>query len=146
MNGQDKNNMELVSEWVEAANAHDVNRIVATLHPAYEYEIDKKTLKGLEKIKEEWKIFLIGLPDLQYKVELMIAGGDYVALRMRMTGTQTGPFRFIGTDSLEKAIPASNKPVDIPGGAFFEIKDGKIIRLWRYWDTLLFLRQIGQQS
>lgn len=136
-------NIEVVMQWINAANAHNVEQIGETLHPDYEYDYARDSIKGKDEVLKEWKWFLTGFPDLHYEVEQLIDSGEYVVSRLRMTGTQKGEFRFVGTDSVEKPIPATNKPIDIPGCSIHKIKDGKIIRLWRYWDSATMLRQIG---
>lgn len=135
--------IEIVKKWINASNAHDPEQIGETLHSDFEYDFSHTSVKGKEEAVKEWKLFFTGFPDLHYEVEQLIDGGEYVVSRLRMTGTHKGEFAFVGTGSLDKPIPASNKSIDIPTCSIHKIKDGKIIRLWRYWDSATMLRQLG---
>jgi limonene-1,2-epoxide hydrolase len=135
-------NLEVVRKWLSAVNAHDIKQIINTLHPDYEYDLEYSSIKGREAAEEGWKLFLAGFTDFHYEVVLMIGSDEYVVSRLRMKGKHTGPFRFIGTDSLEKPILPKNNPVDIPTCAIHKIEEGKIIRMWSYWDTATLLRQM----
>ena len=141
-NNRDEN-IKLIHRWIDATNAHDVELIGETLHAGYKYHFGNSEIKGKEEAMREWKLFLEGFPDMKYEVQQILADEDYVVARLRMTGTQKGVFRFVGTNSLEVPIPASNKPIDIQTCGVYKIKDGQIIWLHRYWDSATLLRQIG---
>ena len=142
-NFSNNENVKLVQRWVDASNAHNPELIGETLHSDYEYVFSDTSFKGKENAIREWKIFFEGFPDFKYEVQQIIADGDCVVAKLRMTGTQSGPFRFEGMHSLNDPIPVSNKPIDIPTCSLFYIKDEKIILLERYWDSATLLRQIG---
>lgn len=139
----DNKNVDVVLKWVEASNEHNVDKIVALLHPDFEYEFSNSSLIGKENIYEGWKEFLEAFPDLHYKIEQIIDGGEYIVTRIRMTATQKGPLKFVGIHSEDKAIPASNKPIDLETCSIHRVKDGKITHLWRYWDSATMLKQMG---
>lgn len=141
----DNKNLELVKNWVEAVNAHDIKQIINTLHQDYEYDIDYKSIKGRDTAEGAWKIFLDAFTDFHYEVLLMFGSDEYVVSRFRMKGIHTGPFRFAGTDSLENPIQPLNNPIDIPTCAIHKIQDGKIIRMWSYWDTAILLKQMEKK-
>lgn len=138
-----KENIDLIMRWVDAANEHDVKKIAATLHEDYEYDFSNTLFKGKENAIKAWKAFLEGIPDMKYEVQQIIAEGEFVVARLRMTGTQTGPLVFEGFDNSNKPIPASNKKIDIPTCSVYHIKDGKILKLIRYWDSATMLRQVS---
>src|SRR6187549_3930831 len=94
-------NIAVVKEWIDASNAHDIERIGMTLHSDYEYDYSNTSIKGKKEAIEEWKLFLVGLPDLHYEAEQIIDGGEYIVARIKMTATQKGELKFVGTDSLE---------------------------------------------
>ena len=50
------------------------------------------------------------------------------------TGTQNGDL---------PGIPATGRPVRVPGIWMQRIADGKIVESWQVWDTLLMLQQLG---
>ena len=80
------------------------------------------------------QIMLTGFPDYQTVIEDIIAEGDKVAARIRMTGTHTGPFM---------GIPASGRKVDFTGMYIARIEGGKIVEHWSEEDALSLMRQIG---
>lgn len=75
-----------------------------------------------------------GFPDIQFRVEDLIAEGDRVVVRWSWVGTHAGPFR---------GIPPTNKRVTNSGIAIYQFRDGEIIRNWLETDRLGALQQIG---
>src|SRR5262245_8802570 len=75
-----------------------------------------------------------GVPDAQYTVEDLIAEGDMVVVHRVMRGTHRGEFQ---------GIPATDKPVTVPGLDIFRLADGKIAERWTISDQLGLLQQIG---
>ena len=73
-------------------------------------------------------------PDLRITVDQMIAEGDLVAVRFVGEGTNTGS---------TNGMPATGKPVRIPGITVFRFADGKIVEEWPMFNELDLLRQLG---
>jgi len=74
------------------------------------------------------------LPDMQMKVNLMVAEGDLVAVHWTAWGTNTQP---------GMGLPATGKPIKISGMTMFRFKAGKISEEWSAWNMLSVLRQAG---
>ena len=73
-------------------------------------------------------------PDLQLKLDRIIAEGDLVSLHWSATGTNTvaaAPF------------PGTGKKVAIDGMSFFRFADGKIVEEWSTYDNLTIMQQLG---
>lgn len=70
--------------------------------------------------------FLERFPGLAYHVERVIADGNHVAVAYRLTAT------------------SEEQPVEVRGAMLFEVVDGLITERTDYWDSLGYLRQIGQ--
>ncbi len=73
-------------------------------------------------------------PDLQLKLDRIIAEGDLVSLHWSATGTNTvaaAPF------------PGTGKTVAIDGMSFFRFADGKIVEEWSTYDNLTIMQQLG---
>ncbi|MEO8665309.1 MAG: nuclear transport factor 2 family protein [Ignavibacteria bacterium] len=136
-------NLKLIKRWVDAANAHDPVLIGETLGDDYEYVFGVSTIKGRQEDMEDWKIFFEAFPDMNLEVQQTIADEDSVAVRIRMTGTQKGTFKFVTAQNITELISASSKKIDIPMCSFYRIEDGKIIQLHRYFDTAKLLNQLG---
>jgi steroid delta-isomerase-like uncharacterized protein len=140
----EQDNLTIAQQWIAAVNAHDTDAIAATLHPTeFVWELATSSTTGSAASQQAWQMFIGGFPDFHFETERMIASGDYVVSQVRMTGTHSGEFRFRGTNSMSQGIPPSDKPINLPGCAIHEVRNGKIVHLWAYWDTATLLRQIG---
>jgi len=73
-------------------------------------------------------------PDLDRKVDDLVAEGDRVVVRWSATGTQTGSFM---------GIPPSGKVATNSGITIFRIAGGRIVEEWTESDTLGLLQQVG---
>ncbi|AVP99278.1 hypothetical protein C7S18_19835 [Ahniella affigens] len=82
----------------------------------------------------EAKGFRTAFPDLEARVDLILAEGDLVSARWTATGTNTGA---------AMGIPATGKRVQISGTAVFRIQDGAIAEEWTSGDNLGLMRQLG---
>ena len=74
------------------------------------------------------------MPDVQWKVEEVIAEDDKVMMRFTMSGTHTAPFM---------GMPATGKPVSVTAMNIYQLKDGKIIREHGLPDIFTMLMQLG---
>jgi predicted ester cyclase len=73
-------------------------------------------------------------PDLRIEFEQILASGDYVVTRLRLTGTHTGTFA---------GIAPTNKTVSWGACGVSEIRNGNVIRDRGYGDELSLFQQIG---
>jgi len=74
------------------------------------------------------------IPDIHYTLEDVLAAGDKVTVRWTWTGTNTGPMR---------GRPPSGRRVTNTGIAIFQLRGGKITRVWMETDRLGYLQQTG---
>jgi predicted ester cyclase len=89
---------------------------------------------GLEGAKAIHQKTLIGIPDFHTEILELIAEGDMVVARIKMTGTHTGDFY---------GIPATGRHVDFSGIYIVRIAKGKIVEHWGEEDGISLLRQLG---
>jgi predicted ester cyclase len=75
-----------------------------------------------------------GFPDIHFAVEDLIIEGDRVAVRWTWQGTHTGQFREFAPTGLR---------ITDTGMAFYELRAGKVARVWMLTDRLGFLEQVG---
>jgi steroid delta-isomerase-like uncharacterized protein len=75
------------------------------------------------------------LPDLQIRVESMVAEGDLVVSRYETTATDT--VGYMGK-------PATGRTIHTPAMQMFRFANGKIVESWAVRDDLGTLRQLGQ--
>jgi hypothetical protein len=90
---------------------------------------------GSERILRYHLAMMDAFPDLSFAIEDMIAEGDKVAVRGRMSGTNTGAFR---------GMPPTGKSVTMGFISLCRVADsGKIAETWGYNDTIGFMQQLG---
>lgn len=78
--------------------------------------------------------FRRAFPDLNMRVDLIMAEGDLVAARWTTIGTHTGPWA---------GIEPTGKQVTFSGVNIFRLEDGKVVELWNHRDDLGLMDQIG---
>ena len=83
---------------------------------------------------KEAKGWRSAFPDLNVSVDLIVAEGDFVAVRWTARGTNTGA---------GNGIPATGKKVQVSGTTIFRFAGGKIAEEWTSGDALGLLKQLG---
>jgi len=107
----------------------------AIIHPDFVDHTNPPGMQhGLAGHKAVVRLFRSVFPDLEWRIEDMVAEGDKVAVRTTMRGTQRGEFF---------GAPPSGKAVEVRGIHLLRIADGKIAEHWGANDDLGLLRQIG---
>ena len=90
---------------------------------------------GLEGVKQWFSSMHTAFPDFRMNVEDMIAEGDKVVARVRMSGTHQGEFM---------GIDATGNRVTITGIDILRVNaDGKIVEHWGNFDDLGMMQQLG---
>lgn len=74
------------------------------------------------------------LPDMNVKVNQILAEQDLVAVYWTSSGTNT---------QAGMGFPATGKKIKIDGMTIFRFKAGKICEEWSVWDMLSVMRQAG---
>ena len=83
--------------------------------------------------------FLTAFPGSQFEVWLTVAEGDYVVDHWTASGVHNGTLY----SPSGQPIPPTGKSVTLKGTLTSQIKDGKIVRSWGYFDLASLLMQIG---
>ncbi len=132
----EQENLQIMQKLFEAANAHDVDRILEFVDDAYVAETDTLPgpIEGRGGYRQALQMYYEAFPDVRYDIEQMIGSGDFVVTRVRLSGTHQGKFR----DN-----PATNRRFGFHLCHFDRLKNGKIVHGWVYWDTATLLRQLG---
>jgi predicted ester cyclase len=128
-------NKRIVRRYQEIYNANDLDRLPKVLSE----ELSTPNIlpgipHGLEGAKIAHQIMLAGFPDYQTIIEDMIAEGDKVAARIRMTGAHTGEFM---------GIPPTGARIAFTGMYWVRIAHGKIVEHWGEEDGVSLLQQLG---
>ena len=95
---------------------------------------DPKFGVGRESFRLQWRKWRAAFPDINFAVEEIVAEGDTVVTRWRLTGTHLG--EYLGKE-------ATGKKVDVDGVSIDRIKNGMVVSGFDAWDSLGFREQIG---
>ena len=106
-------------------------------------EFDNSTSKipgvpeGLAGAKMAFAETIKSFPDRKVEILDMIAEGDKVFMRNRVTGSNKGGAAFVG------APEADGKPFAIESWSVYRFKDGKVVQHWGLNDAYGLAMQLG---
>jgi len=131
----------VIREGFDAMSKHDLDSSVAHYAPdALHLHPFPQPSRGKEAIRKENKEFFEAFPDLRVQISSIISSGDQAAVEFDMKGTNTGPL--VTPDG--NSLPATNRPMEIHGSAFFRANsEGLISEEHFYFDTASFMNQLG---
>ncbi|MCC7540197.1 MAG: ester cyclase [Deltaproteobacteria bacterium] len=126
----------LVREFVDAVMSEgDVAATDRYLDASF---VDHQPFPGHPGTRDGFKAGLAEMraafPDLRVNVEDVIEEGDKIALRVVMTGTQTGGFM---------GAPPSGRTIRVEGIDVVRVCAGKMVEHWGLMDTPTMLEQLG---
>lgn len=87
-----------------------------------------------EGVKQLFRAFRGGFPDLNFKIDELIAADDRVVARLTVTGTNKGQFM---------NMTATGKKVSYDAIDIFRLSNGKVIEHWGISDNLAMMTQLG---
>ncbi len=90
---------------------------------------------GKEAMNEVNRGAFAAVPDMKIELELIISSRNAAAIEWTMSGTYSG--------KRPGAPDVVNKPFSVKGATIMQLRDGRISRVSDYWDSALFLRQVG---
>jgi steroid delta-isomerase-like uncharacterized protein len=101
--------------------------------------IEHEEMPGLERskegVKQLFRMYRAGFPDLRMEAEDVLVSGDKVVARVRGTGTHEGEFM---------GMPATGKSVDVQLIDIIRFgDDGLAHEHWGVFDALKMMQQLG---
>jgi steroid delta-isomerase-like uncharacterized protein len=119
-----------------AMNNHDVKDVVSRLADGVvDHQLPPEMPNGKEGAAAFFTMMFDSAPDLKFEILDTLISDNKVAIRSRVTGTQTGPFL---------GMPATGKPFDVEDMDIFEVNDDlKIAQLWGIFDLAKMKQQVG---
>jgi steroid delta-isomerase-like uncharacterized protein len=119
-----------------AMNNHDLKDVLSRLaEGVVDHQLPPETVAGKESSAAFFTMMFDSVPDMKFEILDMLISDNKVAIRSRVTGTQTGTF-------LE--MPATGKPFDVEDIDIFEANDDlKITQLWGIFDLAKMMQQVG---
>jgi predicted ester cyclase len=135
-----KANKAAFNRVLEAANGHDEELLSTTVDEVFAPDAFIDTplqlkAQGAQAIKEVFATLYRAFPDLRVTVEDVIAEGDKVVSRHRVTGTH------LGSDYL--GIAPTGKAVAYDEVFILRFDCGRITQTWGVVDVLAQLEQLG---
>lgn len=131
------NSKELLTNWIDAFQACDVERVVnCYAEDAVNFQIAAgEPAIGKDRIAADTAAFFCGFPDAWSRVENLIGDGNRAAWEWIGGGTFLGEFY---------GDKPTGKSFEIRGCGFFTFNEAGLIVLQRgYWDKLSWFRQVG---
>lgn len=131
-------NKNVVRQIEEAWNANQLDRLDALFAPDFVQHSGPPAQlgTGLAAAKMAHQMTMQAFPDRKTAVQDIIAEGDQVAVRVRMTGTNSGGMPWL-------SIPANDRPVDIEWISIYRLRDGKVVEHRATMDLMGLMQQLG---
>lgn len=132
----EERNLRAVSDVLEFWNVHDVEGVLEFYDDeiAWRNVAMEETYEGKRAVGEFLQRLFTAVPDLRFEVSHKIARGDNVAEQWSIAGTHSGTLF---------GVPATGRRVSLPGMSMVTLRDGKFLRDEFYFDSGIFLRQVG---
>lgn len=133
-------NKAAVKRSLDAANTHDPKLISKAIDDIFDPDWRAGTQMPIEAhgpdgIKSVFAILHEAFPDLHISIEDLIAEGDKVVARERITGTHRG--NYMGR------LPATAKRVEYNEMTISRLANGRIVESWGVVDVMSLMRQLG---
>ena len=125
-------NKAIVRKMIEAFNRRNFAIVDELTAPDFIEHTHR--YKGREANKQFLNMHVKGFPDFNMAIEEIIAEGDNVWVRFKVTGTHTGEFH---------GLTPTGAKVTFASVQMYRIVDGKIAECWAVSDSAEFLRQLG---
>lgn len=125
----------LVTEYVDAWNAHDPDAVVDTFADGGTYT-DPMHSNGLTgaAVGEHVAGLCEAFPDLSFDVERRVSADDAVLVEWTMRGTHEGPL---------EDLPPTGETVALPGTDVIAVSEDGISSVRGYFDTATLMEQLG---
>ena len=128
-------NDNLLKQWIEAENSHDVEKVLPLLTD--DIVIEDVTfgviMKGKDDIKKIYPTLFTAAPDFKLEPKAWVTDDKSFAMEIVYSGTQKGDF---------PGLPATGKTFSIRTCSFGEFENGKIKGRRDYWDMVTLREQL----
>jgi len=132
----EETNLRAVTDVLTHWNRHDVNGVLDFYDDGIIWTnvALEEQYHGKQEVGGFIRQLITAFPDLHFSVSERIPHEQFVAEKWEIHGTHLGPFL---------NIPATGRPVVIPGMSMVEMRNGKFYRDSFYFDSTGILRQMG---
>ncbi len=130
-----EDNKALVQRFIDRMNKHDLNAVDELVDAAYvEHSPGEGFPPTRDGLKQMFAMFIKGFPDVNMRLDHMVAEGDLVVIHILTTGTNKGEMM---------GMPATGKSIKVEEIHIVKTKDGKMVEHWGVEDNLTFMKQLG---
>lgn len=127
-------NAALVVESVEALNAGDTESLLSVMAPDFVMHLAEfPEPLGRDAWREGFEMMRRAFPDLEARIDDVVAADDKVALRLTLHGTHQGEFQ---------GIRATGRTIRYVSHEFYRVQDGMFAEEWICSDTASLFRQL----
>ena len=136
----EQENIKVATAFFEAWNAGDL--APATRYESETFQSEAPGIPGSMDSAHNLAYnqnFLTAFRGSKFAVLLTVAQGDYVVIHWKATGVHNGPL----TSPSGASIPPTGKPATLVGSTTSQIRNGKIVHSWTFWDMTSLLGQLG---
>ena len=125
-----------IATAVGKLNAGDVDGYISTLyHPHCRFHgFPEPFVQSRDGIAEFFRALVTAVPDANIAAEDMLASGDRVAVRFRLTGTHQGELM---------GAPGTGRSLDVEGITILRFEGDRAAERWNRLDDVALLTQLG---
>jgi ketosteroid isomerase-like protein len=114
-------NKKIALDFVNAINAHDVNKIIALMADDHVFIDAYGNSEGKEVMKQGWPDYFSWFPDYSIEIDDVLASGDMIVLLGHAGGTYRGKTAYDGKNHWH--IPA----------AWRAIVENRTVKVWQVY-------------
>ena len=132
-------NKEVIRRLYDAINRHDAKAGSA------DSAADRKNFGntvGREGIEDRQADIFTTFPDWHMDIVEMVASGDVVVVRARVSGTHKGVAK-MALNGMPVGTPPTGKRFEVTHMHWYRLRDGQVVEHWANRDDLGMLRQLG---
>ena len=122
---------ELYGSYLEACNAHDLDRMSTFYGPTITVN-DAPMDPG--EVAVQFEPIFSAFPDWHWEIRNSAIEGELISLRFSVTGTHRGTFQ---------GIEATQRRVELSEFTMYRVEDGKFAAVWDLSDMDSLMSQLG---
>jgi steroid delta-isomerase-like uncharacterized protein len=126
--------MDPVEGFYAAYDRHDAALLRAVLAPGYEGSVNGRRVASPAEAEAFIAGFLQAFPDCRYTLHDRVEQGGRIAVRWSFRATHRGTFA---------GVAATGRPASADGLTLFQVAEGRIARLWSWWDAAGLAARLG---
>jgi steroid delta-isomerase-like uncharacterized protein len=128
-----------IKRFVDAVNSHDPDLLSRAVDELVDPNMKSRNpmpidSTGSEGVKKVFRTLHEAFPDLHISVEDLIAEGDKVVARERITGTHRGSYL---------GLPATGRRVAYNEITVSRFENGRVVEAWAVVDAMSLMGQLG---